>query len=76
MWFKYLNLPTNWLSPYIDDIHPQGESFWEEVSQAIHSEEQIDKFNKKCEELEKKHKKKHTKQKKRMVIDKPTQELT
>ena len=37
MWFKYLNLPVNWLSPYIDDIYPQSpETFWDEVSEAMH----------------------------------------
>ena len=55
MWFKHLNLPINWLSPYIDDIHPHSpETFWDEVSEAIHDSLDIMKFNEHCAELEKK----------------------
>jgi hypothetical protein len=42
MWFKYLNLPVNWLSPYIDDIHPNSpETFWDDISEAIHDPQDI-----------------------------------
>jgi hypothetical protein len=73
-----LNLPVNWLSPYVDDIYPESpETFWQEVSYSMHSPQDIMEFESHCQDLDKKITQKLNKKhkKKTQIVDKPNQEL-